>query len=82
MGRAAGVGAGEMKLLESGYGKKSVVDEFLSPSFPLLFKEFCLRTAFSYLHTKLPAKDLTAVSGPEQSVDWQEAKKKLRKRYA
>jgi hypothetical protein len=37
MGRVAGVGVGEMKLLESGYGNKSVGDEFLSPSFPLLF---------------------------------------------
>ncbi len=32
MGRAAGVGAGEMKLLESGYGNKSVGDEILPPS--------------------------------------------------
>ena len=37
MGRAACVGAGEVKVSGSGYGNKSVVAEILSPSFPSAF---------------------------------------------
>ena len=59
MGRAAGVGAGEMKLLGSGDGSKSVDEEFLSPPSHLLLEApaadyfFNLRTKLSTIYLPL-----------------------------